>query len=117
MVEAAARLTGPLRGYGLDEDQTVHATRAVRTALPGFLTLETVSSAPVDSPTQPIGRCCRKVPRMPEERQDPANTQMFRAFVERGEQEPDRRGMRTAYLLIAAAVVIVIVALVVVFAH
>jgi hypothetical protein len=54
---------------------------------------------------------------MPEERQDPANTQMFRAFVERGEQEPDRRGMRTAYLLIAAAVVIVIVALVVVFAN
>ena len=44
---------------------------------------------------------------MPEERQDPANTQMFRAFVERGEQETDRRGMRTAYLLIAAAVVIV----------
>jgi hypothetical protein len=57
------------------------------------------------------------VPRMPEERQDPANTQMFRAFVERGEQEPDRRGMRTAYVLIAAAVVIVIVALVVVFAN
>ena len=54
---------------------------------------------------------------MPEERQDPANTQMFRAFVERGEQETDRRGMRTAYLLIAAAaVVIVVIALVVVFA-
>jgi hypothetical protein len=56
------------------------------------------------------------VPRMPEERQDPANTQMFRAFVERGEQESDRRGMRTAYVLVAAAVVIVIVALVVIFA-
>jgi hypothetical protein len=54
---------------------------------------------------------------MPEERQDPANTQMFRAFVERGDQEQDRRGMRTAYVLIAAAVVIVIVALVVVFAN
>jgi hypothetical protein len=49
---------------------------------------------------------------MPEERQDPANTQMFRAFVERGEQETDRRSMRTAYLLIAAAVVIVVIALV-----
>jgi hypothetical protein len=59
---------------------------------------------------------CRKVPRMPEERQDPANTQMFRAFVERGEQETDRRGMGTAYVLVAAAVVIVIVALVVIFA-
>lgn len=53
---------------------------------------------------------------MPEERQDPANTQMFRAFVERGEPETDRRGMRTAYLLITAAVVIVVIALVVVFA-
>ncbi|HEV7657928.1 MAG TPA: hypothetical protein VGP36_24780 [Mycobacteriales bacterium] len=53
---------------------------------------------------------------MPEEKQDPANTQMFRAFVERGEQETDRRGMKTAYVLIAAAVVIVIVALVVIFA-
>jgi hypothetical protein len=51
---------------------------------------------------------------MPEERQDPANTQMFRAFVERGEQETDRRNMRTAYLLIAAAVVIVVIALVVI---
>jgi hypothetical protein len=52
---------------------------------------------------------------MPEERQDPANTQMFRAFVERGEQETDRRSsMRTAYLLIAAAVVIVVIALVVI---
>ena len=49
---------------------------------------------------------------MPEERQDPANTQMFRAFVERGEQETDRRGMRTAYLLIVGAVVIVVIALV-----
>ncbi len=56
------------------------------------------------------------VPRMPEERQDPANTQMFRAFVERGEHETDQRGMRTAYLLIGAAVVIVVIALVVVFA-
>ena len=53
---------------------------------------------------------------MPEERQDPANTQMFRAFVERGEQEKDKQGMRTAYILAAAAVVILIVALVVIFA-
>jgi hypothetical protein len=52
---------------------------------------------------------------MPEERQDPANTQMFRAFVERGAQEDDRKGMRTAYVLVATAVVIVIVALVVIF--
>ena len=29
-----------LRGYGLDEDGTVHATRAVRSALHGFITLE-----------------------------------------------------------------------------
>jgi hypothetical protein len=53
---------------------------------------------------------------MPEERQDPANTQMFRAFVERGDQEQDKRGMKTAYVLVAAAVVIVVVALVVIFA-
>lgn len=52
---------------------------------------------------------------MPEEKQDPANTQMFRAFVERGEQEPARTGSRT-YLLVGAAVVIVIVALVLIFA-
>jgi Tetracyclin repressor-like, C-terminal domain len=29
-----------LRGYGLDEDETVHATRAVRSALHGFVVLE-----------------------------------------------------------------------------
>jgi hypothetical protein len=52
---------------------------------------------------------------MPEERQDPANTQMFRAFVERGQQEDDRRGVRTAYVLIAVAVAIVVVALLVIF--
>jgi hypothetical protein len=53
---------------------------------------------------------------MPEEKQDPANTQMFRAFVERGEQETDRKGMRTAYVIAAAAAVVVIIALVVIFA-
>jgi hypothetical protein len=53
---------------------------------------------------------------MPEEKQDPANTQMFRAFVERGEQETARNGSRTTYLMVGAAVVIVIVALVLVFA-
>jgi AcrR family transcriptional regulator len=45
LVELAGRLTGLvyaiLRGYGLDEDETVHATRAVRSALHGFVTLET----------------------------------------------------------------------------
>jgi AcrR family transcriptional regulator len=45
LVAEAGRLTGLvyaiLRGYGLDEDQTVHATRAVRSALHGFVTLET----------------------------------------------------------------------------
>jgi AcrR family transcriptional regulator len=44
LVAAATRLTdlifAILRGYGLDEDQTVHATRAVRSALHGFITLE-----------------------------------------------------------------------------
>jgi AcrR family transcriptional regulator len=29
-----------LHGYGLDDDETVHATRAVRSALHGFVTLE-----------------------------------------------------------------------------
>jgi AcrR family transcriptional regulator len=41
---AAERLAGlvyaVLRGYGLDTDGTVHATRAVRSALHGFVTLE-----------------------------------------------------------------------------
>ena len=43
---AAVRFTGLLlailRGYGLDEDATVHATRAVRSALHGFVSLEAV---------------------------------------------------------------------------
>lgn len=42
--EEAARLTrivyAVLRGYGLDEDATVHATRAIRSALHGFCLLE-----------------------------------------------------------------------------
>jgi AcrR family transcriptional regulator len=44
LLAAATRLTelvfAILRGYGLDEEQTVHATRAVRSALHGFVTLE-----------------------------------------------------------------------------
>ena len=44
LAAAGARLTdlvfAVLRGYGLDEDGTVHATRAVRSALHGFITLE-----------------------------------------------------------------------------
>ena len=34
-------LLAMMRGYGLDEDATVHATRAVRSALHGFVSLET----------------------------------------------------------------------------
>ena len=44
LVAAAGRLDeliyAILRGYGLDDEQTVHATRAVRSALHGFVTLE-----------------------------------------------------------------------------
>ena len=44
LVAAAERLTrlvlAVLRGYGLDEEATVHATRAVRSALHGFVSLE-----------------------------------------------------------------------------
>jgi AcrR family transcriptional regulator len=44
LLAAATRLTelvfAILRGYGLDAEQTVHATRAVRCALHGFVTLE-----------------------------------------------------------------------------
>ena len=54
----------------------------------------------------------RTVARMPEEKQDPANTQMFRAFVARGEEEQARRGMSPAVLAVIAAVVIAIVAVV-----
>ena len=49
---------------------------------------------------------------MPEEKQDPASTQMFRAFVDRGEPDGGRRGMRPAVLLLVAAVVIAIVTVV-----
>lgn len=58
----------------------------------------------------------RTVSRMPEEKQDPANTQMFRAFVERGEQDTGRNGMRTALLLLAAAVLVALIVVVVVLA-
>jgi len=44
LVAAAGRLVeliyAILRGYGLDDEQIVHATRAVRSALHGFVTLE-----------------------------------------------------------------------------
>jgi AcrR family transcriptional regulator len=44
LLATASRLTelifAILRGYGLDEEQTVHATRAVRSALHGFVTIE-----------------------------------------------------------------------------
>jgi AcrR family transcriptional regulator len=44
LAAAGARLTAlvvaVLRGYGLDPDAAVHATRAVRSALHGFVTLE-----------------------------------------------------------------------------
>ena len=46
---------------------------------------------------------------MPEEKQDPADTQMFRAFVARGEPEGGRRGMLPAVLLLVAAVVLAVV--------
>jgi hypothetical protein len=47
---------------------------------------------------------------MPEEnRQDPANTQMFRAFVERGDMEKDTRRTRTAFLVLAAVVVVALI--------
>ena len=50
---------------------------------------------------------------MPEEKQDPANTQMVRAFVERGEQESSAKGMRTAFLVLAAVIVLALIAIVV----
>ncbi len=41
---------------------------------------------------------------------DPANTQMFRAFVERGEQEPQsRRWVLPVTLLVVLAVVLAVV--------
>ena len=53
---------------------------------------------------------------MPEEKQDPANTQMFRAFVERGEQDRTNSGMRTALLLAGAAVLVALIAVLVIVA-
>ena len=49
---------------------------------------------------------------MPEEKQDPASTQMFRAFVDRGEPSGGRRGMLPAVLLLVAAIVVVTVAVI-----
>jgi AcrR family transcriptional regulator len=40
MTEGIGLVFAVLRGYGLDEDETVHATRVVRSALHGFVTLE-----------------------------------------------------------------------------
>jgi hypothetical protein len=51
---------------------------------------------------------------MPEEKQDPASTQMFRAFVDRGEPDSGRRGMVPAVLLVAAVVIAVVVVVLVV---
>jgi hypothetical protein len=51
---------------------------------------------------------------MPEEKQDPASTQMFRAFVDRGEPQSGRKGMAPAVLLLVAALVIAVVAVVVI---
>ena len=51
---------------------------------------------------------------MPEEKQDPASTQMFRAFVDRGEPDSGRRGMVPAVLLLVAAVVVAVVVVVLV---
>jgi flagellar basal body-associated protein FliL len=51
---------------------------------------------------------------MPEEKQDPANTQMFRAFVERGEPAPSRGRLLPVLIvvvLVVAAVVGVALAL------
>jgi len=49
---------------------------------------------------------------MPEEKKDPATTQMFRAFVERGEDAPSRRRLMAVLigvvLVLAAAVGLVL---------
>jgi hypothetical protein len=45
---------------------------------------------------------------MPEEKQDPASTQMFRAFVDRGEPDGGRRGILPAVLLVAAVVIAIV---------
>ena len=52
------------------------------------------------------------VSRMPEEKQDPASTQKFRAFVDRGEPSRGRRGMRPGVLLLVAAIVVAVVAVI-----
>lgn len=42
-------------------------------------------------------------------RQDPANTQMFRAFVERGSQEPAKSSRNVVIAAVAAVVVVLAV--------
>ena len=51
---------------------------------------------------------------MPEEKQDPANTQMFRAFVDRGEPEGGRRMPPAVPLLVAAVVIAIVVVVLIV---
>lgn len=53
---------------------------------------------------------------MPEEKQDPANTQMFRAFVERGEQDRSRSTSRTVLWMSIGALLALAVLLVVILA-
>lgn len=62
------------------------------------------------------GAPSRTVSRMPEEKQDPANTQMFRAFVERGEQEGGRSGSRTVVWMVVGALAALVILVVVILA-
>ena len=64
------------------------------------------------SAAEEVGGGGTTVARMPEEKQDPASTQMFRAFVDRGEPDGGRRGRMPAVLLLVAAVLIAIVTVV-----
>lgn len=50
---------------------------------------------------------------MPEEKQDPANTQMFRAFVERGEQDRSRSGRTVVWMTVGALVAVVVLVVVI----
>ena len=38
---------------------------------------------------------------MPEQKKDPASTQMFRAFVERGDEAPSRRRLLALVVVVA----------------
>jgi hypothetical protein len=75
------------------------------------------ASSPVEVAVHRSVEASRTVSRMSEQRrQDPANTQMFRAFVEQNPQEPEKSSKNVLIGVAVAVAVVVIAAIVVILA-